>query len=215
MIRFDHVRGDAIRDLSFELGAGATAKILFDSHDQKDELFGLLTGRRRAKAGEVFLLGENLGVLAESRRLLNFQRMGVVPEGGGLISNLKAWENLMLPAWYHRGLAARSAEPEVVNIFRRLGQDEDGLRRWLGRLPDQLSLPEKRMVALTRAMLMQPDIMIYDFTFAGLERDTAQRLTDLTREYHAEKPGRISLYLCPDDAASARLTVDQNITLSH
>jgi phospholipid/cholesterol/gamma-HCH transport system ATP-binding protein len=161
------------------------------------------------------LWGENLYALGESKRLSIFQRIGVVPEGGGLISNLKAWENLMLPAWYHRGVTARAGEREVVEIFRRLGEGENDLRRWLGRLPDQLSLPEKRFVAMARAMLMQPEILIYDFTFTGLERETAQRLMDLTREYHAEKSGRVSLYLCPDDAASERLPADRTINLAH
>ncbi len=215
VIRFDHVRGDSIRELSFELGKGATAKILFDSQEQKNELFGIVTGLRRPRAGEVTLLDRNLYALGQTERLPYFQRIGVAPEDGGLISNLKAWENLMLPVWYHRNTAAREVERDVMKIFSKLGQDENGLRRWLGRLPDQLSLSEKRSVALARAMLMQPDIMIYDSTFAGLDRETAQRLMDLTREYHAGKPGRISLYLCPDDATSARLMTDQTITLAH
>jgi phospholipid/cholesterol/gamma-HCH transport system ATP-binding protein len=215
MIRFDRVRGDSIRDLSFELDKGATAKIVSDSQGQKNEMFGIFTGLRRPRAGSVQLLGENLHALGETDRLACFQRIGVVPEDGGLISNLKAWENILLPAWYHRGLAARAAEPEVVKIFSQLGQDENGLRRWLGQLPDHLSLLEKRSVALARAMLMQPDIMIYDFTFAGLDRETAQRLMDLTREYHADKPGRVSVYLCPEDATTARLATDHTVTLSH
>lgn len=215
MIRFDHVRGDSIRELSFELKQGATAKILFDSQEQKGELFGILTGLRRPRVGTVLLWGANLHALRETERLAQFQRIGVVPEDGGLVSNLKAWENLMLPVWYHHETAAREVERDVLKIFSKLGQDEDGLRRWLGRLPDQLSLPEKRSVALVRAMLMQPDILIYDSIFTGLERDTAQRLMGLTREYHAGKPGRISLYLCPDDATSVRLATDHTITLSH
>lgn len=215
MIRFDRVRGETFGEISFELEAGATARIIFDSQEQNNELFGVLTGLRRPRAGEVRLLDQNLHALDEIGRLAWFQRIGVVPEDGGLISNLKAWENLMLPAWYHHGLTARTAEPEVVQIFQRLGQDENSLRRWLGRLPGQLSLTEKRSVALARAMLMQPEIMIYDSIFAGLERAAAQRLMDLTREYHAGKPGRVSLYLCADDAMSARLAADHTVTLTH
>lgn len=215
MIRFEHVRGEAFKGLSFELEEGATAKILCDSQAQKNELFGLLTGLRRPRAGSVLLWDANLHALGETERLAQFQRIGVVPEDGGLISNLKAWENLMLPAWYHHGTTARAAEQKVVELFGKLGQDEDGLRRWMGQLPDGLSLHEKRAVALVRAMLMQPDVLIYDSLFAGLERDATQRLMDLTREFHAGKPGRISLYLCPDDATSARLSTDQTITLSH
>ncbi|MDH3514994.1 MAG: hypothetical protein OEM83_09035, partial [Gammaproteobacteria bacterium] len=59
-----------------------------------------------------------------------------------------------------------------------------------------------------------PDILIYDFTFTGLERDAAQRLMKLAGGFHGQKNGRVSLYLCPDDAISGRLETDSTITLN-
>lgn len=214
MIRFDRVGNGSIKDLTFEFRKGATAKFLLDSQDRKKELFPIFAGLHRPSSGEVFVFGENLYDLRERNRLSCFQRIGMVPEEGGLISNLKAWENLVLPAWYHRGLRPPDVEQEVLKIFARLDQDEKSLREWLGLLPDQLLLQQRRAVAVARAMLMQPDIMIYDFTFTRLERQEARRLMQLTQEFHAEKQGRISLYLCPDDETSARLTTDHTIALT-
>ncbi len=214
MIRFERVTKGPIRNLSFDLGRGGTAKILFDSEDRKNILFGLLAGRQRPEAGKIFFFGEDLFAHAENERLALFRRIGVVPADGGLISNLKAWENLLLPAWYHHGLTAEQAEQPVAEIFEQLEAGEAGLKRRMGELPGQLSLYERRVVALARAMLMEPDILIYDFTFAGLERDAAQRLMNLTGEFHGRKAGRVSLYLCPDDAVSARLAADSTITLT-
>ena len=211
---FDRVSMGLLRDVSFTLEEGSSAKILFDSEDRKNLLFGLLTGRRRPEAGRIFFFGEDLFAHEEDERLVLFRRVGVVPADGGLISNLKAWENLLLPAWYHRGLTAEQAERPVAEIFDRLEPGEAGLKRRMGELPGQLSLYERRVVALARAMLMEPDILIYDFTFTGLERDAAQQLMRLTGEYHGRKAGRVSLYLCPDDAVSARLAVDSTITLT-
>ena len=205
MIRFEHVTQGPVRNLSFDLDGGATVKILFDSEDRKKILFSLLAGLRRPETGKILFFGEDLFAREEDERLALFQRVGVVPADGGLISNLKAWENLLLPAWYHRGLTAQEAERPVAGIFEQLEPGEAGLKRRMGELPGQLSLYERRVVALARAMLLEPDILIYDFTFAGLERDAAQRLMKLTSEYHDKKAGRVSLYLCPDDAMSARL----------
>jgi phospholipid/cholesterol/gamma-HCH transport system ATP-binding protein len=215
MIRFEHVTRGPIRNLSFELDRGGTAKILFDSEDRKNQFFRLLAGRRRPETGKILFFDEDLFAREEDERVALFQRIGVVPADGGMISNLKAWENLLLPAWYHRGLTAEQAERPVAEIFDQLGPGETGLKQRMGELPDRLSLYERRVVALARAMLMEPDILIYDFTFTGLERDAAQRLMKLTSEYHGRKAGRVSLYLCPDDAVSARLTADQIITLAH
>lgn len=215
MIRFDHVTQGPVRNLSFDLDRGGTAKILFDSEDRKNLFFGMLAGRQRPETGKVLFFGEDLFARGENERLALFQRIGVVPADGGMISNLKAWENLLLPAWYHRGLTAEQAERPVAEIFEQLEAGESILKRRMGELPDRLSLYERRVVALARAMLMEPDILIYDFTFTGLDRDAAQRLMRLTGEYHGRKAGRVSLYLCPDDAISARLAADQTITLAH
>src|SRR3989344_9125763 len=215
MIRFDHVTKGPVRNLSFDLDRGGTAKILFDSEDRKNLFFGLLAGRQRPETGKVLFFGKDLYARGENARLALFRRIGVVPSDGGMISNLKAWENLLLPAWYHRGLTAEQAERPVAEIFEQLESGEAGLKRRMGELPGQLSLYELRVVALARARLVEPDILIYDFTFAGLERDAAQQLMKLTGEFHGRKAGRVSLYLCPDDAVSARLAVDRTITLAH
>lgn len=215
MIRFERVTKGPLRHVSFDLDSGRSAKILFDSEDRKNNLFSLLTGRQRPEAGKITFFGEDLFAHRENERVALFQRIGVVPADGGMISNLKAWENLLLPAWYHRGLTAPEAEPLVSKIFEQLDPGESGLKRRLGELPDKLSLYERRAVALARAMLMEPDILIYDFISAGLERDAAQRLMQLAGEFHGRKAGRVSLYLCPNDAVSARLTVDHTITMAH
>jgi phospholipid/cholesterol/gamma-HCH transport system ATP-binding protein len=214
MIRFESVTKGPIRHLSFDIERGGTAKILFDSEERKNILIGMLAGLQRPEAGRILFFGEDLFAHAESERLALYQRIGVVPSDGGMISNLKAWENLLLPAWYHRGLTAREAELPVAEIFELIEPGEDGLKRRMGELPDRLSLYERRAVALARAMLMDPDILIYDFTFDGLERNAARQLIKLTGEYHGRKAGRVSLYLCPDDAVSARLTVDSTFTLT-
>lgn len=214
MIHFENVTKGPVRHLSFELERGSTAKILFDSEDRKNILFGLLAGMKRPETGKILFFGEDLFARPENERAALFQRIGVVPAHGGLISNLKAWENLLLPAWYHRGLTAEQAERPVSEIFEQLEPGGAGLKRRMGELPGQLSLYERRAVALARAMLMEPDILIYDFTFTGLERDAAQHLMKLTGEFHGKKDGRASLYLCPDDAVSARITADSTITLT-
>ena len=215
MISFDHVSEGPMRDLSFDLVAGTRAKAIYDSDDWRNSFFAVITGLRRPAKGSVKWDGKDIYALEESGRLTLFQRIGIVPADGGLISNLKAWENVMLPAWYHRGIAPPQAERKVIDLFRQLGLADAGLQRQMGRLPDQLTMYEKRAVALVRAMLMEPDILLYDSLFTGLDRESSNQFLSVTGEYHEKKAGRISLYLCADDAVSARLTTDQTITLDH
>lgn len=215
MIRFDHVSEGPVQDLSFELGKGSTAKVVYGSDDMRHVFFAVATGLRRPNAGSVRLFGKDLYALNELDRLALFERIGVVPADGGMIGNLKAWENLLLPAWYHRGITAPDAERKVLALFRQLGLEERVLPRRMGQLPDRLTLYEKRAVALVRAMLMEPDILIYDSLFAGLDREASNHIVKLTGEYHAEKTGRVTVHLCPDDAVAAHLPADRTITLTH
>jgi len=126
---------------------------------------------------------------------------------------LKAWENLLLPAAYHQGLNADAVEARVVALWREADPDGADLRETMGKLPDRLTAFERRMVALIRALLPQPDLLVYDFLSSGLDAGSAARLYALTQRFHGEKPGRVSVYLCADDAASAKLPADVTLRL--
>jgi phospholipid/cholesterol/gamma-HCH transport system ATP-binding protein len=204
-----------VRDLSFAVAPGSVCKLLVSSRDRRNELVALLTGLAPPASGRLWVLGEDLYGLDEAHRISLFQRVGVVVEDGGLITNLKAWENILLPSMYHHGKTAADVEPQVIALFQELYPGEQDLQRLMGKLPDHLTLYEKRLVALVRAFLLDPELMLYDFLVAGVDRDSAARLLAATERFHAARPGRVSVYLCGDDAASARIKADQTIELEH
>lgn len=202
-----------LRGVSLALTPGQTARLTVVSQDAKDALFALLAGVRSPEAGTVRLFGEDLYALPEDARVALFRRAGFVPEQGGLISNLKAWENLLLPAAYHHGLDAAAAEARVTALWREADPDRTDLREVMGRLPDRLTAFERRVVALIRALLPQPELLVYDFLSSGLDAGVAARLYAMTQRFHGEIPGRVSVYLCADDAASAKLPADVTLRL--
>jgi phospholipid/cholesterol/gamma-HCH transport system ATP-binding protein len=210
-IRFEKVTRGSVRALSFEVPPGAVCRLSVASEDKKNELAVVLFGLARPQSGRVFLLGEDLYAISDRDRIRLFRRIGVAPESGGLISNLKVWENILLPAWYHRGSTAAQVEARVVRTFRQMDFSEGGVRTLMGRLPDQLTVFERRLAVMLRAMLMEPDIMVYDFLFSGLDRDAAARLLGLTEQFHRDRAGRTSLYLCPDDAFCERIRADATV----
>lgn len=214
-LRAEQLSTRFVRDLSFVVPAGGVCKLLVPSRDRRNELVAVLTGLAPPAGGRLWLLGEDLYGLNEAQRIALFRRVGVVLEDGGLITNLKAWENILLPSMYHHGKTAADVEPQVIALFQELYPGEPDLRRVMGKLPDQLSLYEKRLVALVRAFLLDPELMLYDFLVAGVDRDSAARLLAVTARFHAARPGRASVYLCGDDAASARIQADQTIELEH
>lgn len=208
VLALEDVTVGPLHGLSLTLAPGQSARLTMMSYDAKSALFALLAGARAPDAGTARLFGQDLYRAPDSARLALLRRIGFVPELGGLISNLKAWENLLLPAAYHQGLDAAAAEARVQALWRAAEPGTADLRATMGKLPDRLSAYERRLVALLRAMLPGPELLVYDFLSAGLEAGAAARLYALTERFHREQPGRASLYLCADDAPSAALPVD-------
>ena len=186
MIRLENVTRGAIHGLSLEITAGQVCRLTVPSRDIKDELFALLAGHAPPEQGQARLFDIDVYALAEPQRIGLYRRVGVVPEAGGLISNLKAWENILLPAWYHRKLDAAAAEPRVLALLREADPDIGDLRTLMGKLPDRLTALERRLVALVRALLPEPELLVYDFT-SGLDAGAADRLLRLTQRLHGEK----------------------------
>ncbi len=213
VLSLEGVSAGSLRGLSLALSSGQTARLTIASHDAKSALFALLAGHAAPERGRVTLFGDDLYALPEDARVLLYRRAGFVPEQGGLISNLKAWENLLLPAAYHQGLDAAAAEARVAAWWREADPDTTDLREVMGKLPDRLTAFERRVVALIRVLLPQPEFLVYDFLSSGLDAGSAARLYALTQRFHGEKPGRVSVYLCADDAASAKLPADVTLRL--
>jgi phospholipid/cholesterol/gamma-HCH transport system ATP-binding protein len=213
MIRFENVSCGPLVGLSFDLQAGETGKILISTETARQALGAVLFGLVPPARGKVTLLDQAVFALAEDDRIALFRRVGVVPANGGLISNLKVWENILLPAAYHMGRTALESEAQIVGVFRQLGYSNADIMSLMGKLPDELSMPERRLVALVRAMLTPADLMIYDDLFSGLTRDLATPLLKVTGDFHEARRGRTSLYLCPDDAFAERIRADQTIKL--
>jgi phospholipid/cholesterol/gamma-HCH transport system ATP-binding protein len=117
-----------------------------------------------------------------------------VPHNGGLISNLRVWENIILPVQYHGIEFAGKLEDNVARLFGQCGmEDENAVSDLLFKLPDQLSLYEKRLVGFVRAMLMSPELIIYDTLNEGLSRKELAHVAKFDKVFRLYFPFRTSV----------------------
>jgi len=140
-----------------------------------------------------------LVVRSESQRSALLQNLGdqpgvvIVPHNGGLISNLRAWENIILPVQYHGIEVAGKIEDNVGQLLVQCGlEDENAVSDLLLKLPDQLSLYEKRLIGFVRAMLMSPELIIYDSMNEGLSRKELARVVKFDKVFRLYFPFRTS-----------------------
>jgi phospholipid/cholesterol/gamma-HCH transport system ATP-binding protein len=124
----------------------------------------------------------------------------VVPPDGGLIGNLKVWENLVLPRAYHGRPRYAELESRAERVYGEFGIVGSAFKTICAGLPDRLDRFERRLTAFARAILAEPEIMVYDSLFEGLTKTDVETLLGFDRVFHMYFPFRTSVYVTPDAA---------------
>ena len=131
-------------------------------------------------------------------RLVDTGLAAIVPADGGLIGNLKVWENLVLPAAYHGTPHYRELEERAARLFADSGVTGERFEQLCMMLPDHLSRFERRLCAFVRAMLTEPRIMVYDSLFDGLSREDTGKVLAFDHGFHSRFPLGTSLHVTAD-----------------
>lgn len=154
---------------------------------RKDEVVAAVLELRPRSGARLFVLGTEVGALAEPERLALLGKVGFVPADGGLISSLNGWENITLPVAYHSPRRIPQLFDEVQELLADLGGvDDDSL---LHKLPEEMTLYEKRLAAYVRALLEKPALLLVETAAAGLGPAKRKRTARFAEAYHARCPG--------------------------
>ena len=130
----------------------------------KTTLLRLLTGQAFPSSGSVRVLGQDVGALSQRELFALRRRMGMLFQNGALLTDLNVFENVAFPVREH----ARLPEP-VLRRLVLMKLEAVGLRGAEGLMPQELSGGMSRRVALARAIVMDPEVLIYDEPFVGLD----------------------------------------------
>lgn len=151
----------------------------------KDELLAAMLDLKPRSGSRLFVLGSEVGALPEGERLALLGRVGFVPASGGLISSLNAWENITLPLAYHSPARMAGVLGEVHALLEEIGGIEDDL---LAKLPEEMTLYEKRVAALVRALLENPELLVAEDLAAGLGPTKQRRVARFGELYRRRCP---------------------------
>jgi len=194
---------------SCDIEAGCSALVVTSREDESTALTRLITGLSRPERGSVLVDGQDVAGL-ETAQLYHLRRqIGVVPSNGGLISNLKLWENITLPLMYHSGGVTAEDEKRALDYLAGMG--------YSGRimaLPAHLTHDERRLAALVRTFLCQPRIVLYSNCIEGTSSATRKAFFRVTQEFHAAVQNRTSLYLTSSANLAADLPVDMIVRMN-
>jgi phospholipid/cholesterol/gamma-HCH transport system ATP-binding protein len=159
------VRGREIfSGLSLQAVKGQITAVMGPSGTGKTTLLRLITAQIYADSGEVSVFGENLADLGSREIFALRKRMGMLFQNSALLSDIDVFENVAFPLREHTDLT----EPLIRNlVLTKL--NAVGLRGAAELMPEELSGGMARRVALARAVVMDPELLIYDEPFVGLD----------------------------------------------
>jgi len=150
------------------IGGSHRAAGLSDS--QRKKLVSAVLEVRPESNTRLVLLGVEVdGLRSEGRASLR-DRVAFLPVDGGLLSNLNAWENIVLPLGFHHPERLGEVAAAVNSLLRGLGADPHVL---LEKLPERMSLYEKKLTGYVRIVLERPELLLAEETQRGL--DSAER----------------------------------------
>ena len=159
------IDGKAIfRQLDIAIRRGEVTAIMGPSGTGKTTLLRLITGQYRADTGRVVVEGRDVAGLTRRELYAMRRRIGMLFQNGALLTDLDVFENVAFPLREHAKLPERLVRSIVLTKLHAVG-----LRGAARLRPQQLSGGMSRRVALARAIVMDPQLLLYDEPFAGLD----------------------------------------------
>jgi phospholipid/cholesterol/gamma-HCH transport system ATP-binding protein len=150
--------------LSLQAMRGQITAVMGPSGTGKTTLLRLMTAQIYADSGIVEVFGEDVEALGSKQTFALRKRMGMLFQNSALLSDIDVFENVAFPLREHTDLPETLIRNLVLTKLNAVG-----LRGAAGLMPAELSGGMARRVALARAIVMDPELLIYDEPFVGLD----------------------------------------------
>ncbi|MEV6622310.1 ABC transporter ATP-binding protein [Amycolatopsis sp. NPDC051106] len=195
----------ALDDTSLSVGAGEAVAILGPSGSGKSTLLNLIAGLDRPDAGTVTVDGvrvDRLGEAASAR--YRRAKIGMVFQFFNLLDDLTVADNVVLPAQL-AGMAHPAARARAAELLEVLG-----IARHARAYPGRLSGGERQRVAVARALVNRPPLLLADEPTGALDTASGEDVADLLRELNADGQ---TIVVVTHDLALARSCTDRTVNL--
>ena len=156
---------------------GKVTALMGASGGGKTTVLRLIGGQQKAGSGEVLLAGKNVGLMPQAELYAARRRMGMLFQFGALFTDLSVFDNVAFPLREHTTLT-----PSLIRDIVLMKLNAVGLRGARDLMPAEISGGMARRVALARAIVLDPDLIMYDEPFAGLDPISLGTAAQLIRQ---------------------------------
>ncbi len=153
-----------LRDVSLQVPRGQVTALMGVSGGGKTTVLRLIGGQIRGQQGQTLFDGQDVGAMGQSDLYAARRRMGMLFQFGALFTDMTVFDNVAFPLREHTDLPE-----DMVRDIVLMKLDAVGLRGARDLRPSEISGGMSRRVALARAIALDPDLIMYDEPFAGLD----------------------------------------------
>ncbi|MYZ51781.1 ABC transporter ATP-binding protein [Malikia spinosa] len=153
-----------LEDISLHVPRGKVTVLIGASGGGKTTLLRLIGGQNKAQKGQVLFDGQDVGALDRDGLYAMRRRMGMLYQFGALFTDQDVYDNVAFPLREHSGLPESMIRDIVLMKLQAVG-----LRGARHLMPSELSGGMARRVALARAIALDPELVMYDEPFSGLD----------------------------------------------
>jgi len=171
----------ALRNLNLNVERGERVALMGPSGSGKSTFLNLVCGLDEPTSGSIKIAGIELSQLDDDARTrARREKIGMIFQTFNLLPTLTAVENVSLPLRL-QGLRRRETEELAAKMLERVGLKDRESHR-----PDELSGGERQRVAVARALVFRPPLLLADEPTGNLDTATGDEILDLLEELHRE-----------------------------
>jgi len=159
--------------ISFQLPHGETKALFGVAGSGKSVLLKLAIGLLRPDSGQIWVLGDEITSMSEEQLFALRRRVGIVFQESALFDSLKVWENVA-----YRLMEEHVSDEEIERRVREVLRFVE-LEQTYDMYPSELSGGMRRRVAIARAIITQPEVLLYDSPTGGLDPVTSNTIIEL------------------------------------
>lgn len=176
-VRFLFGDKEVYANVSIEIPLHGISVIMGPSGCGKSTLLNMIGGRLRPDSGSITVFGQNVSSLKERELFRLRRKMGMMFQSNALLTDLTVFENVAFPLRENTDLAE-----DLIRNLVLMKLEQVGMRGTQQLMPTELSGGMSRRVAMARATIMEPELLLYDEPFTGLDPISLGVITKLVRE---------------------------------
>ncbi|MEI8346692.1 MAG: ATP-binding cassette domain-containing protein [Pseudomonadota bacterium] len=200
-------KNPVLQDISFNLYKGETLGLLGGSGSGKSVLLRTLIQLENIDGGEIWYHGKKINDLTENQLISIRMQISYSFQSGALFDSYTVFENLAFPLYEHTKLSDNAIEAKVKESLKMI--ELEGKENTM---PSDLSGGMQKRVGMARAMIMNPDIILYDEPTAGLDPSNTQNVVKIIKKI--KDHGNTSILVTHDMPVAMELC-DRIILLHH